>query len=96
MTEDSLDKTRGRASALLHETATPLLEMRAVTKRFGGVAALRNVDFSITEGEIHGLVGENGAGKSTMMKIIAGVHADFEGEMFVGGKPVTDVITQFL
>ncbi|MCG6883929.1 MAG: sugar ABC transporter ATP-binding protein [Silicimonas sp.] len=88
MTEDSLDKTGGRASALPLGAATPLLEMRAVTKRFGGVAALRNVDFSITEGEIHGLVGENGAGKSTMMKIIAGVHADFEGEMFVGGKPV--------
>nr|WP_172296124.1 sugar ABC transporter ATP-binding protein [Pseudoruegeria sp. HB172150] len=61
--------------------------MRAVTKRFGGIAALNSVDFSILEGEIHGLVGENGAGKSTMMKIIAGVHADFEGEMFVAGQP---------
>ncbi len=88
MAEDSLYLSGGRASALPSENAPPLLEMRAVTKRFGGVAALRNVDFSILEGEVHGLVGENGAGKSTMMKIIAGVHADFEGEMFVGGKPV--------
>lgn len=62
--------------------------MRGVTKRFGGIAALSDVDFSIRAGEIHGLVGENGAGKSTLMKIIAGVHADFEGQMRVGGQPV--------
>ena len=62
--------------------------MKGVTKRFGGIAALRDVDFSILSGEIHGLVGENGAGKSTMMKIIAGVHAGFEGEMLMGGVPV--------
>jgi ribose transport system ATP-binding protein len=62
--------------------------MKRVTKTFGGIAALREVDFSIMEGEIHGLVGENGAGKSTMMKIIAGVHSGFEGEMLVSGRPV--------
>ena len=67
----------------------PLLEMRGVTKTFGGIAALRDVDFSILEGEIHGLVGENGAGKSTLMKIIAGVHSGYEGEMLVGGRHVT-------
>jgi ribose transport system ATP-binding protein len=67
---------------------TPLLEMKRVTKTFGGIAALREVDFTILEGEIHGLVGENGAGKSTMMKIIAGVHSGFEGEMLVHGEPV--------
>ena len=66
----------------------PLLEMKQVTKKFGGIAALRDVDFSITTGEIHGLVGENGAGKSTLMKIIAGVYAGFEGEMLVQGRPV--------
>jgi ribose transport system ATP-binding protein len=66
----------------------PLIEMRAVSKHFGGVTALRDVDFVLYPGEIHGLVGENGAGKSTLMKIIAGVHAGFDGEMFVEGKPV--------
>ena len=66
----------------------PLLEMKAVTKAFGGIAALKDVDFSIQPGEIHGLVGENGAGKSTMMKIIAGVYAGFDGEMLVDGRPV--------
>ncbi len=65
-----------------------LLEMIGVSKTFGGVHALRDVDFSLMEGEIHGLVGENGAGKSTMMKIIAGVHHGFEGEMRVAGKRV--------
>jgi ribose transport system ATP-binding protein len=66
----------------------PLLEMIDVSKTFGGVHALRNVDFVLREGEIHGLVGENGAGKSTMMKIIAGVHTGFTGEMKVAGAPV--------
>jgi ribose transport system ATP-binding protein len=69
-------------------TAEPLLELIGVSKSFGGVLALREVDFALLPGEIHGLVGENGAGKSTMMKIIAGVHTDFEGVMKVAGKPV--------
>jgi ribose transport system ATP-binding protein len=62
--------------------------MLGVSKHFGGVAALRSVDFTLEKGEIHGVVGENGAGKSTMMKIIAGIHAGFEGEMRVEGRPV--------
>ena len=52
-----------------------LLELIDVSKSFGGVQALRGVDFALLAGQIHGLAGENGAGKSTMMKIIAGVHA---------------------
>jgi len=77
-----------KAPSVSGPLAMPLLEMRHVSKSFGGVKALRDVDFSIFQGEIHGLVGENGAGKSTMMKIIAGVHAGFEGEMLVSGQPV--------
>jgi ribose transport system ATP-binding protein len=64
----------------------PILELRDITKSFGGVAALRGVDFVLSPGEIHGLVGENGAGKSTLMKIIAGVHADFSGRFVLDGK----------
>jgi ribose transport system ATP-binding protein len=69
-------------------TAPALLELSGITKTFGGVAALREVDFSLLAGEIHGLVGENGAGKSTLMKIIAGVHAEYQGEMRLDGQTV--------
>ena len=65
-----------------------LLSLRGIGKRFGGVTALADVDFSLARGEIHGLVGENGAGKSTLMKIIAGVHDEFDGEMRLSGTPV--------
>src|SRR5271169_6920801 len=68
--------------------APALLELSGITKTFGGVTALRAVDFALSAGEIHGLVGENGAGKSTLMKIIAGVHADYDGQMRVDGKEV--------
>lgn len=66
----------------------PLLQLSNVSKSFGGIAALTDVDFTLNAGEIHGLVGENGAGKSTTMKIIAGVYPDFEGEMRVDGTRV--------
>ena len=66
----------------------PLLELSHVSKHFGGVLALRDVSFTLERGEIHGLVGENGAGKSTMMKIIAGVHTDYEGSMKIEGREV--------
>jgi ribose transport system ATP-binding protein len=65
--------------------ASPVLELAGVSKAFGGVEALRKVDFTLQRGEIHGLVGENGAGKSTLMKIIAGVHAEYEGAMRIDG-----------
>ena len=67
---------------------TPRLELVGVSKSFGGVEALRDLDFSLRAGEIHGLVGENGAGKSTTMKIIAGVHSEFSGSYRIDGQPV--------
>ncbi len=66
----------------------PLLELRGIAKRFAGVAALSGVDFTLRRGQVHGLVGENGAGKSTLMKIIAGVHSEYDGEMRLDGRPV--------
>jgi ribose transport system ATP-binding protein len=66
----------------------PLLELEHVSKHFGGVMALKDVDFTLLPGEIHGLVGENGAGKSTTMKIIAGVHTEFDGVMKIRGREV--------
>ncbi len=65
----------------------PLLEMRAITKSFPGVQALREVDFDVRPGEVHALVGENGAGKSTLMKIVSGVYQSDSGEMIFKGQP---------
>ena len=62
-----------------------LLELTDISKSFGGVQALTSVDFTLLAGQIHGLAGENGAGKSTMMKIIAGVHPANSGRMRVDG-----------
>ncbi len=66
----------------------PLIELSGIGKTFGGVTALSNVDFVLRAGEVHGLVGENGAGKSTLMKIIAGVHTDYEGTYRLDGQPI--------
>jgi rhamnose transport system ATP-binding protein len=63
-----------------------LLEMNKVQKRFGGALALRGTDLKIRAGEIHALLGENGAGKSTMLKILAGVHENDGGTIKLGGK----------
>jgi ribose transport system ATP-binding protein len=65
-----------------------LLELTDVSKSFGGVQALRGVDFTLLAGQIHGLAGENGAGKSTMVKIIAGIHSADAGRMRVDGEDV--------
>ena len=67
---------------------TPLLELRAVSKSFGAVVALQDVNFDVREGEIHALVGDNGAGKSTMLKIISGVSRADRGQILVAGAPV--------
>jgi len=67
---------------------TPILEVRNIKKRFGGVEALKGVSFALEEGEILGIVGDNGAGKSTLIKIIAGVYEKDEGEILVYGRPV--------
>jgi ribose transport system ATP-binding protein len=65
----------------------PLLEIRGVTKRFDGVAALKGVDLDVRAGEAHALIGENGAGKSTLLKVLAGAHAPDAGTMAIGGEP---------
>jgi len=66
----------------------PLLECRGIGKRFGGVTALADVDFTLCAGEVHGLVGSNGAGKSTLMKVFAGALPDYEGTVLLAGQPV--------
>jgi ribose transport system ATP-binding protein len=66
----------------------PLLEVRNMTKRFGGLVAVDNVSFEISRGEVVGLLGDNGAGKSTLIKCVSGVHAADEGEIFFEGARV--------
>jgi ribose transport system ATP-binding protein len=63
--------------------------MRGIEKRFGGVRALKGVDFEISAGEVVALAGENGAGKSTLMKILGGVHQPDAGEILINGEPVS-------
>jgi putative multiple sugar transport system ATP-binding protein len=65
-----------------------ILEMRNITKSFGGVKALDNVNFRVSSGEIHALVGENGAGKSTLMNVLSGVHpyGTYSGDIIYQGQ----------
>lgn len=60
--------------------ASPVLELKKISKRFENIQALDQVDFDLRQGEIHALVGENGAGKSTLMRILAGIYTEYEGE----------------
>jgi D-xylose transport system ATP-binding protein len=67
---------------------TPLLEARGVSKAFGAVQALYNVDFEVRAGEVMALVGDNGAGKSTLIKSIAGIYSLDDGELLFDGRPI--------
>ena len=67
---------------------TPLLQLRGITKTFGSVEALRDVDFEVNAGEVMALVGDNGAGKSTLIKCIAGIHGYDSGEILFEGQEV--------
>lgn len=64
------------------------LEMKNITKHFGGVKALTDVSLRVEPGEIHALIGENGAGKSTLMKILSGAYQRDSGQIFIDGKEV--------
>jgi rhamnose transport system ATP-binding protein len=67
---------------------SPLLAATGITKSFGGITALRDVQFAAYAGEVHALLGENGAGKSTLIKILTGIHQPDSGEVLFDGQPV--------
>jgi simple sugar transport system ATP-binding protein len=70
----------------MSESATPLLEVRKVSKYFGNVVAIREVSAAVRAGQVTCVLGDNGAGKSTFIKILAGVHRHDEGELLVDGE----------
>jgi simple sugar transport system ATP-binding protein len=69
-------------------SVTPLVEMKSISKTFGAVRALQNVNFEIMPAEIIGLVGDNAAGKSTLMKILSGAYIADQGEILIDGKKI--------
>src|SRR5512142_3293403 len=66
----------------------PVLEMRKISKIFPGVTALSGVDFRLFRGEVHAVMGQKGAGKSTLVKVLTGVHKHDAGEILLEGKPI--------
>ncbi|RMC34348.1 ATP-binding cassette domain-containing protein [Paracoccus alkanivorans] len=70
-------------------TGEPILRLRGVSKQFGAVSALTDIDLDIHAGEVVALVGDNGAGKSTLVKTLAGVHQPTAGSIEFMGRPVT-------
>ena len=72
----------------MSDLSTPRLEMKDITKNFGGVHALGGVTLRANAGEVHAVCGENGAGKSTLMKILAGAITEYGGEILLDGRPV--------
>ena len=73
---------------MTNDASNEIIRIDHVTKRFGGVVAVNDVSFGIGAGEIHAVVGENGAGKSTIMKMLAGVHRPDGGTLVLRGQPV--------
>ncbi len=78
-----------RPTAIVVPDETALVRMEGISKRFGGVQALSNVDIELCAGEVLGILGHNGAGKSTLIKILAGAEQADEGRIFIEGKEAT-------
>lgn len=89
MADSSTPATGATATPPSESRQVPALSLRAISKSYGAVRALNNVDFDVYAGEVVGLVGDNGAGKSTLIKVISGVGPCDSGEIRVEGHPVT-------
>jgi D-xylose transport system ATP-binding protein len=78
-----------QTASMATTAATATLELRSVSKSFGSVEALREVDFEVHDGEVMALVGDNGAGKSTLIKCVAGIYSIDSGQVLFDNKPVS-------
>ena len=88
MSEAEAKPAAQAADSAVTDGALPAVRMRGISKSFGGVRALDDVDFELRKGEIHALAGGNGAGKSTLMKILEGVYTPDAGTIEIDGRPV--------
>ncbi len=77
------------AAATTPARGKPILSLRNITKKFGAVSALTDIELEVHAGEVVALVGDNGAGKSTLIKILAGVHQPSSGTIEFDGREVT-------
>jgi branched-chain amino acid transport system ATP-binding protein len=78
------------------EAPAPLLEVRGLSRRFGGLNAVDNLSFRVEQGRIHGLIGPNGAGKTTTFNLISGFHPPSGGRIFYEGRDITGIRTSVL
>src|SRR5580765_8235051 len=85
MTTENIEVTEVREE---RDGDVPMLEIRNVTKTFGSVISLSDISTTVRAGKVTCVLGDNGAGKSTFIKILAGVHQPTKGELFMDGKPV--------
>ena len=72
----------------MSDAGQPVVAMRGITKRFGGVTALETVDLDAYAGEVLAIVGDNGAGKSTLIKILTGVYQPTSGQVLLDNEPL--------
>ena len=86
---DTWTEPAHRSEAAPARQGEPVLSLRGISKNFGAVSALTDIDLDVQAGEVVALVGDNGAGKSTLIKVLSGVHQPTAGTMNFAGKPVT-------
>ncbi len=90
-TEGDTENPRVAASDRTGVRSPDILATDGLTKKFGGITAINNVDFSVEEGELRCLIGPNGAGKSTLFKLLTGQHTPTSGHVYYDGEDITDL-----
>ncbi|MDM8006851.1 MAG: ATP-binding cassette domain-containing protein, partial [Phycisphaerae bacterium] len=83
-----IDAVKGEQTQAVVSDRQPILQAKGISKAFGHVQALDNVDFELYEAEVVALIGDNGAGKSTLVKILSGIYHKDTGQIFFEGQPV--------